>query len=169
MDIVLDHGDLLSQNVQSKLNQWQRVVIFYSLRLMLAPIIETVVQLDRLLYLTEQGNLFEKRKKVYLSQGECIHSIFYELVELKVGAAVSCHCLTVDYLQEILLCCVSNRNRTANGFWNFRLFRQFLFSISQFPPPTSHSRMSLTGNIFVGALFPATCSTQLVFALGPLQ
>ena len=56
MDIVLDRGDLSSEDIQSCLKQWQRVVIFYSLRLMLAPVIESFVQLDRLLYLTEQGN-----------------------------------------------------------------------------------------------------------------
>lgn len=55
MDVVLDRNDLTSQRVHSCLEQWQRVVIFYSIRLMLAPVIETVVQLDRLLYLKEQG------------------------------------------------------------------------------------------------------------------
>lgn len=55
MNIVLNQTDLTSERVHSCLKQWQRVVIFYSLRLMLAPVIETVVQLDRLLYLTEQG------------------------------------------------------------------------------------------------------------------
>lgn len=55
MDVVLDEGDLSSQYIQSCLEQWQRVVIFYSLRLMVAPVIETIVQLDRLLYLAEQG------------------------------------------------------------------------------------------------------------------
>lgn len=55
MDVVLDEGDLSSQHVKSCLEQWQRVVIFYTLRLMVAPVIETIVQLDRLLYLAEQG------------------------------------------------------------------------------------------------------------------
>ena len=56
MDVELNSSDLLSEHIQSCLEQWKRVVMFYSLRLMLAPVIETVVQLDRLLYLTEQGN-----------------------------------------------------------------------------------------------------------------
>lgn len=55
MNVVLDQNELTSGRVRSCLEQWQRVVIFYSLRLMLAPVIETVVQLDRLLYLREQG------------------------------------------------------------------------------------------------------------------
>lgn len=56
MDVELNSSDLSSEHIQSCLEQWKRVVMFYSLRLMLAPVIETVVQLDRLLYLTEQGN-----------------------------------------------------------------------------------------------------------------
>jgi hypothetical protein len=57
MDVKLDFSDLSSEHVHSCLKQWKRVVMFYSLRLMLAPVIETVVQLDRLLYLAEQGKL----------------------------------------------------------------------------------------------------------------
>ncbi|XP_037082018.1 protein RRNAD1-like [Pollicipes pollicipes] len=38
------------------LRQWRRVVAFYSLRLMLAPVIETVILLDRMLYLWEHGH-----------------------------------------------------------------------------------------------------------------
>ena len=56
MDVELNSSDLSSEHIHSCLEQWKRVVMFYSLRLMLAPVIETVVQLDRLLYLTEQGN-----------------------------------------------------------------------------------------------------------------
>ncbi|XP_067001365.2 methyltransferase-like protein 25B isoform X3 [Anabrus simplex] len=37
------------------LAQWKRVVTLYSLRLMLAPLVETIVLLDRLLYLHERG------------------------------------------------------------------------------------------------------------------
>lgn len=35
--------------------QWKRVVIFYTLRLLLAPLVETILLLDRLLYLKEHG------------------------------------------------------------------------------------------------------------------
>ena len=66
MDVELNSSDLSSEHIQSCLEQWKRVVMFYSLRLMLAPVIETVVQLDRLLYLTEQGN--EENGLVYFSE-----------------------------------------------------------------------------------------------------
>ena len=56
MNVTLDLSELSSQQVQLCLEQWRRVVIFYSLRLMIAPVIESYVQMDRLLYLAEQGN-----------------------------------------------------------------------------------------------------------------
>lgn len=59
-----EFGEPYSTHIQSCLAQWHRVVAFYSLRLLLAPIIETVLQLDRLLYLSEQGKLVN-HKKVY--------------------------------------------------------------------------------------------------------
>ncbi|KAL6267653.1 hypothetical protein P5V15_000727 [Pogonomyrmex californicus] len=45
------------QNPQLKLylNQWQQIVIFGALRTMLAPLVETVVLLDRFLYLSEHN------------------------------------------------------------------------------------------------------------------
>ncbi len=39
-----------------RLSQWKDVVAFYTLRLALAPVVETVILLDRLLYVREQGN-----------------------------------------------------------------------------------------------------------------
>ena len=36
-------------------SQWWRVVVFYLLRLLLAPLIETVVLLDRMLSVHERG------------------------------------------------------------------------------------------------------------------
>ncbi|XP_021920505.1 protein RRNAD1-like isoform X3 [Zootermopsis nevadensis] len=47
--------DLESEETQLDLSQWKRVVIFYTLRLILAPVVETVLLLDRLLYLQELG------------------------------------------------------------------------------------------------------------------
>ena len=41
--------------VEPKLQDWWRVVCFYSLRLRLATVIETAVLLDRLLHLREEG------------------------------------------------------------------------------------------------------------------
>jgi hypothetical protein len=48
-------GDLESEETQLDLLQWKRVVIFYTLRLLLAPLVETILLFDRLLYLQEHG------------------------------------------------------------------------------------------------------------------
>ncbi|CAB3256270.1 unnamed protein product [Arctia plantaginis] len=45
----------------SDLEQWRRVVVVYTLRLMLAPLVETVVLLDRMLYVIERGLTCEIR------------------------------------------------------------------------------------------------------------
>ncbi|XP_055609237.1 methyltransferase-like protein 25B [Uranotaenia lowii] len=47
--------ELNSQVVLSDLRHWERVVKFYTLRLMFAPLIESVILYDRWLYLLEQG------------------------------------------------------------------------------------------------------------------
>lgn len=47
--------DLESEETRVNLSQWKRVVIFYTLRLLLAPLVETILLLDRLLYLQEHG------------------------------------------------------------------------------------------------------------------
>jgi hypothetical protein len=40
---------------QRDLDQWCRVVIVYTLRLILAPLVETVILLDRMLFVLEHG------------------------------------------------------------------------------------------------------------------
>lgn len=40
---------------EADLQKWRRVVTVYSLRLALAPLVETVVLLDRVLYVLEHG------------------------------------------------------------------------------------------------------------------
>ena len=40
---------------QKRLQRWRRVVAFYTLRLSLAPIVETLLLLDKILYLQENG------------------------------------------------------------------------------------------------------------------
>ena len=42
---------------QQRLSNWNHIVAFYTLRLVLAPVIETLILLDRVLYLHEQGML----------------------------------------------------------------------------------------------------------------
>ncbi|XP_060112696.1 methyltransferase-like protein 25B [Heteronotia binoei] len=49
-NVALDHVAL-----ESMLGQQQRVVAFFSLALLLAPVVETLILLDRMIYLQEQG------------------------------------------------------------------------------------------------------------------
>ncbi|XP_045611979.2 methyltransferase-like protein 25B isoform X1 [Procambarus clarkii] len=53
--IEIPRGDLTSAKTKHNLARWMQVVIFYSLRLLLAPVVESVVLLDRLLFLYEKG------------------------------------------------------------------------------------------------------------------
>lgn len=55
LGLEVPHEDLESEEIQMNLLQWKRVVIFYTLRLLLAPLVETILLLDRLLYLKELG------------------------------------------------------------------------------------------------------------------
>ncbi|KAG7201757.1 hypothetical protein KM043_004479 [Ampulex compressa] len=57
-------SDTASPDVQDFLKRWQRVIIFSSLRVMLAPLVETVVLLDRFLYLSE-GSLSPTLKPIF--------------------------------------------------------------------------------------------------------
>lgn len=45
--------DLSSQQTQHYLRQHHRVVVFYTIRLLLAPLVETFILLDRAIYLDE--------------------------------------------------------------------------------------------------------------------
>lgn len=48
-------GDEILKTVQFKLSKWKDVVAFYTIRLALAPVVETLILLDRMFYLQEQG------------------------------------------------------------------------------------------------------------------
>jgi hypothetical protein len=53
------------------------VVAFFSLALLLAPLVETLILLDRLLYLQEQGEGFVKECKFLpISLRQCFPSAF---------------------------------------------------------------------------------------------
>ncbi|KAK8380525.1 hypothetical protein O3P69_016841 [Scylla paramamosain] len=54
-DVVLPEVDLTSEETLHNLTRWQQVVVYYSLRLLLAPVVEAVVLLDRLLFLHDNG------------------------------------------------------------------------------------------------------------------
>jgi hypothetical protein len=58
LDITFDFRDKeLQERIDSYLKDWWKVVVYYSLRLIFAPIIETAILLDRCLYLQEQGHM----------------------------------------------------------------------------------------------------------------
>lgn len=48
-----EDSDFQNSQIKSYLNQWRQIVVFGALRTMLAPLVETVVLLDRFLYLSE--------------------------------------------------------------------------------------------------------------------
>lgn len=60
-DIEIPENDIDASETNENLANWKLVVIFYTLRLMLAPIVETIILYDRILYLYENGriNYFE--------------------------------------------------------------------------------------------------------------
>ncbi|XP_071040474.1 methyltransferase-like protein 25B isoform X3 [Parasteatoda tepidariorum] len=55
VDVKIPKETLLSQETVSLLSRWKEVLTFYSLRLIIAPVIETLILMDRLLYLYEKG------------------------------------------------------------------------------------------------------------------
>ncbi|XP_044256471.1 protein RRNAD1 isoform X2 [Tribolium madens] len=54
----IDFSDvtLQSSEIEDLLAQWREVVVFYSLRLLFAPLIESIIHLDRLLFVEETGS-----------------------------------------------------------------------------------------------------------------
>lgn len=55
LNIEISEEDLNSVFVQKNIEKWKKVVIFYTLRLILAPLVESVLLNDRQLYLMEEG------------------------------------------------------------------------------------------------------------------
>ena len=55
LDVELTPEEIDCPEMAASLEHWRNVVIFYSLRLMLAPLVENVILNDRLLYLLENG------------------------------------------------------------------------------------------------------------------
>lgn len=54
-NILIPEHEFSSDHVKNCLAQYKRVIIFYSLRLLAAPLIESLILLDHILYLTENG------------------------------------------------------------------------------------------------------------------
>ncbi|XP_077261641.1 methyltransferase-like protein 25B isoform X2 [Temnothorax americanus] len=59
-----EDSDFQNPQIKSYLDQWRQIVIFGALRTMLAPLVETVVLLDRFLYLSE-NDLFPVSKPIF--------------------------------------------------------------------------------------------------------
>ncbi|KAJ1521657.1 hypothetical protein ONE63_003303 [Megalurothrips usitatus] len=55
--VVIPLSDLNSSETVERLHRWKDVVIFYSLRLLLAPLVESAVIIDRLFFVHEKGAL----------------------------------------------------------------------------------------------------------------
>ena len=57
LDITFDFNDNdLLERIDLHMEEWWNVVVYYSLRLLFAPVIETAILLDRCLFLLEQGH-----------------------------------------------------------------------------------------------------------------
>ncbi|KAK4871669.1 hypothetical protein RN001_015793 [Aquatica leii] len=59
LDIQLSESELQSEEVKEDLSKWKNVVTFYSLRLMIAPLLENIITLDRMLYTSQSGYYYE--------------------------------------------------------------------------------------------------------------
>lgn len=55
LKFTVPEEDVECETTQEMLKQWKRVVIFYILRLVLAPFVESIILYDRVLYLREHG------------------------------------------------------------------------------------------------------------------
>jgi len=54
--VEINDEAIRNTRVLESLAEWRNVVVFYSIRLLVAPLVETAVLLDRLLFLGEQGS-----------------------------------------------------------------------------------------------------------------
>ncbi|XP_026472972.1 protein RRNAD1-like isoform X1 [Ctenocephalides felis] len=57
LGIAIPDEDINSESTLKNLSEWKDVVRFYSLRLLLAPLVETIILLDRLIFLEELGTI----------------------------------------------------------------------------------------------------------------
>ena len=51
-----DDKDVITDEITEMLKQWNKVIVLFALAQMMGPVIETVILLDRMLYLKENGN-----------------------------------------------------------------------------------------------------------------
>lgn len=65
-EVTIPDCDIDSVETVRHLDNWKQVVIFYTLRLMLAPIVENIILYDRLLFLLEHGTFSTFDKSHFL-------------------------------------------------------------------------------------------------------
>lgn len=58
LGITIPENEIDAVETEENLYNWRKVVIFYSLRLMFAPLVESVILYDRVLWLMENGNIW---------------------------------------------------------------------------------------------------------------
>lgn len=56
-DVKIPEHEIHAPDTLHNLNNWKLIVIFYTLRLMLAPVVESVILYDRIQCMLEHGNL----------------------------------------------------------------------------------------------------------------
>uniref|UniRef100_A0A182SHT8 Methyltransferase domain-containing protein n=1 Tax=Anopheles maculatus TaxID=74869 RepID=A0A182SHT8_9DIPT len=90
LGIVIPVEEIQSEETQQNLARWEEVVKFYTLRLMFAPLIETIVLYDRLLFLLEKGtqNVYQSHQTVLLNRCSCSHRCTFRSVPISTE---SCH------------------------------------------------------------------------------
>ena len=49
--------ELDNSGIDEMLGQWNKVIVMFSLGMMIGPVVESVILLDRMLYLAENGNV----------------------------------------------------------------------------------------------------------------
>lgn len=57
LDIDIPFSDIISADVKNDLKCWKKVVIFYTLRLVLASLVESVILYDRMLCVLEKSKI----------------------------------------------------------------------------------------------------------------
>ena len=60
LGLATDVSESQEERAQKKLGRWREVVAFFSLRLCLLPVVETVILLDRMLFLAQNGTSSNK-------------------------------------------------------------------------------------------------------------
>lgn len=77
LNIVIPENDINSMEINNDLNKWKNVVIFYTMRLLLASLVETVLLNDRLLYVLENGKYVYIFNYIHCFISHIYHNSFF--------------------------------------------------------------------------------------------